>query len=555
MTAVSNELEEFRFKLENLDRAPNEKVFIDQKNYVTLNLDPLIYQKIISILIRYKNNFKQDELVKEVDWILEKMSVKDFSYYNYTNEKIFKMKDKQYEKRETEMKVKAYEDCIIFERDLYLRNKKKFKTVGGKLTEKQTLENTLLEKIKNLKKFSSKDVTASKNSNNKNLHSYETKFDASNQINLLNLSPSFGTKNCKINYEELINFNFNIFDFSEKVGRNKLFLEGSKFILENFKLLDIINNKKLENFLTKVIEGYHNNSYHNFLHGFDVCQTFAVFLKNTNLTQILYLNSYDIISCLISGLIHDIGHPGLNNNFHINALTEYALLYNDKSVLENFHISEAFKILRIPECNIFEITDDNKLENSHKLSNHDFKYIRKRIIDLILATDMTLHFNLQNNVKNAMIQNPLRKAASVENIIPSKKNIKFDFIENNKNEKKLFDDQQLFLNFLFHTADISHSSKQFEISYKWTYYIFEEFWKQGDLEKSMNLQVSFLCDRKSIDVPNSQIDFISNFIIPSYELIIDFLPELEYYKNNALLNIDEWKKFSKDSKHNFKKDK
>jgi len=34
-----------------------------------------------------------------------------------------------------------------------------------------------------------------------------------------------------------------------------------------------------------------------------------------------------------------------------------------------------------------------------------------------------------------------------------------------------------------HTADVSQTGRSFDTVKKWTYYLFEEFFKQGDLEK------------------------------------------------------------------------
>ena len=47
---------------------------------------------------------------------------------------------------------------------------------------------------------------------------------------------------------------------------------------------------------------------------------------------------------IISAMGHDLGHPGLNNNYHINASSDLALTYNDISCLENYHCSFLFKI-------------------------------------------------------------------------------------------------------------------------------------------------------------------------------------------------------------------
>jgi hypothetical protein len=58
-----------------------------------------------------------------------------------------------------------------------------------------------------------------------------------------------------------------------------------------------------------------------------------------------------------------------------------ALRYNDKSVLESYHIAEALKLAQKgDEFNIFK---NMKLEDS--------KNMRKRMIDCVLATDMSFH--------------------------------------------------------------------------------------------------------------------------------------------------------------------
>ena len=51
----------------------------------------------------------------------------------------------------------------------------------------------------------------------------------------------------------------------------------------------------------------------------------------------------DIASVLIAMVVHDLDHPGRTNNFLTNSRHELAILYNDKSILENHHVATAFK--------------------------------------------------------------------------------------------------------------------------------------------------------------------------------------------------------------------
>ena len=54
-----------------------------------------------------------------------------------------------------------------------------------------------------------------------------------------------------------------------------------------------------------------------------------------------------------------------------------------------------------------------------------------------------------------------------------------------------------------HAADVSVPCRNFKLLKKWSYLLFEEFFNQGDEEKSRGLQVSFLCDRETTNVVNA----------------------------------------------------
>ena len=139
---------------------------------------------------------------------------------------------------------------------------------------------------------------------------------------------------------------------------------------------------------------------------------------------------------------------------------------------------------------------------------------------------MLFHSKIVALMKNRLSANEIVKGHNQEKII--------------ENMNNLFDDQQEIINFIIHTADVSHNSKDFKISSKWTNLLMEEFWRQGDYEKQNSLSVSFLCDRETADVPKSQIGFIKGVIIPTFDVLIDFLPELIYYNDNVRKNIEKW---------------
>ena len=48
---------------------------------------------------------------------------------------------------------------------------------------------------------------------------------------------------------------------------------------------------------------------------------------------------------------------------------------------------------------------------------------------------------------------------------------------------------------LVHGADICNSARPFEIAKLWSEALFREFFSQGDREKALGIEVSYLCDR------------------------------------------------------------
>lgn len=65
------------------------------------------------------------------------------------------------------------------------------------------------------------------------------------------------------------------------------------------------------------------------------------------------LDNWDMMSYIIAGACHDLGHPGFNNPYLIEKSDDIAIKYNDISVLENFHVASTFEIIKGDRFNIF----------------------------------------------------------------------------------------------------------------------------------------------------------------------------------------------------------
>ena len=227
------------------------------------------------------------------------------------------------------------------------------------------------------------------------------------------------------NYEELkmiSTLDFNIFNLKKKIGYSNVLPLMGYTMLQTLGLVNnkIISTKKLESFLNAVSDNYKITTlYHNSIHGADVTQTLLVFCLNSNVEEICETTVLDLLGMILSSIGHDLGHPGLNNGYHINASTELGITYNDISCLENFHSAFLFKIIRKEENNILE-----------KFSVQNYKTIRKRMISQILATDMAKHGEICSPINSK--------------IKTRKDQERFIFLSGN--DKSKFDEQLLELN-------------------------------------------------------------------------------------------------------------
>nr|XP_027203777.1 calcium/calmodulin-dependent 3',5'-cyclic nucleotide phosphodiesterase 1A-like isoform X3 [Dermatophagoides pteronyssinus] len=253
-----------------------------------------------------------------------------------------------------------------------------------------------------------------------------------------------------------------------------------------------IPTSNLDSFLSQVELGYqkYQNPYHNNLHAADVTQTVHYLLWVTGLAQ--WLTDLEIFATLVAAIIHDYQHTGTTNNFHIMSGSEISLLYNDRSVLENFHISEAFRVMRKDDANIVA-----------NLSREEYREFRSLIIEMVIATDMSTHFQQIKTLKTILGHQ--------------------DFVL----------DKQKGLSYILHSADISHPSKNFDLHQRWTLLLMEEFFRQGDMERELGLAYSPLCDRNSTLIPQSQIGFIEFIVYPTMELCGDLIERVYEHLNSS----------------------
>lgn len=336
--------------------------------------------------------------------------------------------------------------------------------------------------------------------------------------------------NCSTESSIFDSLDFDLFDYVSKVGRESALYNISNILLERYDLFSFVSVSRFRTFIDKIRLGYdYLVPYHNDLHATDVLQTTHLIISSTNIKRELDLTSLDLCGLLLACIVHDFKHPGLNNTYLINACHPIAVRYNDISVLEQFHISSAFKVLSKPNSNIL-----------CELSKEEYRIIRKRMVECVLATDMAKHTSALNSLK--------AKLETLRPLVQSTGTTFFELLVNYVPDNTKFDRQQEVLNYIIHCADVSNTAKPFDICKKWTSLVMEEFFRQGDKEKLEKLPVSFLCDRDKTDIPKSQISFISNIILPCYKVLELMIPSCDVFIKNLENNIESWKRISQEEK-------
>ncbi|XP_026000298.1 calcium/calmodulin-dependent 3',5'-cyclic nucleotide phosphodiesterase 1A [Astatotilapia calliptera] len=280
--------------------------------------------------------------------------------------------------------------------------------------------------------------------------------------------------------KEVDQWSFDVFAFHEATGEHAL-----KFLV--YDLLtryDLINRfripvQALVQFVEALENGYskHRNPYHNLIHAADVTQTAHFLMLHTGLMH--WLSELEILAMVFAAAIHDFEHTGTTNNFHIHTRSEVAILYNDRSVLENYHVSAAYRLMAEEDMNILV-----------NLNKDDWRELRSLVIEMVMSTDMSCHFQQIKTMRNALTQTHSIDKVKV-------------------------------LSLMLHAADISHPAKAWPLHYRWTHSLMEEFFRQGDKEVELGLPFSPLCDRKATMIAQSQIGFIDFIVEPTFSVLID----------------------------------
>ncbi|KAM6218704.1 3',5'-cyclic-AMP phosphodiesterase 4C [Rhynchocyon petersi] len=292
--------------------------------------------------------------------------------------------------------------------------------------------------------------------------------------------------------EDTNKWGLDVFKVAELSGNRPL----TAIMFRIFQERDLLKTFQIpaDTFLTYLLtleSHYHADmAYHNSLHAADVAQSTHVLLATPALEAVF--TDLEVLAAIFASAIHDVDHPGVSNQFLINTNSELALMYNDTSVLENHHLAVGFKLLQTENCDIFQ-----NLSAKQRLS------LRRMVIDMVLATDMSKHMNLLADLKT-MVET--KKVASLGVLLLDNYSDRIQVLQN-----------------LVHCADLSNPTKPLPLYRQWTDRIMAEFFQQGDREREIGLDISPMCDKHTASVEKSQVGFIDYIAHPLWETWADLV--------------------------------
>ncbi|XP_066525008.1 cGMP-inhibited 3',5'-cyclic phosphodiesterase 3A [Hoplias malabaricus] len=189
----------------------------------------------------------------------------------------------------------------------------------------------------------------------------------------------------------------------------------------------------------------------------------------------------ELMALYVAAAMHDYDHPGRTNAFLVATSAPQAVLYNDRSVLENHHAASAWNLfMSRPEYNFLA-----------NLDHVEFKRFRFLVIEAILATDLKKHFDFLAEF-NAKVGHEGCSG--------------IDWTNEN--------DRLLVCQMCIKLADVNGPLKHKDLHLQWTQGIVNEFYEQGDEEASLGLPISPFMDRSAPQLAKLQESFITHIVGP-----------------------------------------
>jgi len=312
--------------------------------------------------------------------------------------------------------------------------------------------------------------------------------------------------------ESLNTWSFDVFKLQRLSGGRPLVattytIVQTRDLLKTFKIRPFI----FVSYMSLVENHYLKDvPFHNSMHAADVTHATHVLLSASVFESVF--TELEVLAAIVASAVHDVDHPGVNNQFLVNSSSEMALMYNDESVLENHHLAVAFQLLQHENCDILE-----------SFSRAERQLFRKMVIEMVLATDNAKHMNILGSLKTMVETKRISRGTTPLEI-------------------NSFSEKMHILKCMVHCADLSNPTRKLSHYQKWVEELMEEFFRQGDLERERNMEISPMMDRDNANIEKSQVVFIDFVVHPLWETWADLVyPDAQEIMENLETNREYYK--------------
>lgn len=219
------------------------------------------------------------------------------------------------------------------------------------------------------------------------------------------------------------------------------------------------------------------------------------------------------------------------SRFQAEVSAEVAQIYNYRSPLEHFSASCALAMA--DEIGLFS-----------SMPKKIAKQTRLEIIDLVLATDMSSHFDLVSSF-GAIVA-----AKHAESVISHFEQVDSDDSEVPSSQSlftEKYETRMLVLKIAIKLSDLGHCFLSWEEHMAWCERLEAEFFSQGDAEVEASIDISPLMDRRRPGVSNhgNSEGFFQTFVIPMLKLWVEMYPNCNPVLEQAQSNLKNHQKWTR----------
>ena len=275
---------------------------------------------------------------------------------------------------------------------------------------------------------------------------------------------------------------------------------------------------------------------------------------------------------------------GTTNTHETQVLSHRAILYSDQSVLERHHLASAFTLMQSDGVNILA-----------SLAPADFREVRALTVELVLATDLSKHFEFCSRLsslaathghevlsrahghatglatpsagdtdrKMGLARSMTRRLTVGQPTLTRRLSSTPGWGLSNpldwkwespgvaneggwKWESPFLDERATDVSLLLATAikfaDLGHSWKPTIAHEAWTERVTAEFYALGDVERALGVPISPLCDReRDVNLPKSQLGFFQFICVPFFQVVSDLIDPTMVPFQQLKANQAKWK--------------